>query len=282
MNAVNVAQNISKQVLPVWARNQLRHLIAKATSVMPEYRFSFPDASDDSHESPFPFVVDRDNPLERLGERYLPSKRRHNYLLYYWMHFRDIRLEVKSVLEIGIQTDRSLRMWEEFFPNAMIYGIDIDSKCKEFEGGRRKILIGDQGDYDFLHQVTQQYEAFDIIIDDGSHHVRHQLKSFDFLFPKMSDHGIYVIEDTGGCVGDYGLRTVNSLKTIIDKIMYWPDGVDAKHWPYVSHFPDKASWVAKNAIGIAFYRWIVFVMRGRNPQDNPFLIATTPSQECAK
>ena len=90
----------------------------------------------------------------------------------------------------------------------------------------------------------------------------------------MSDHGIYVIEDTGGCVGDYGLRTVNSLKTIIDRIMYWPDGFDARNWPYLSHFPDEASWIAKNAIGIAFYRWIVFVMRGRNPQDNPFLIAT--------
>ena len=209
---------------------------------------------------------------EKLGEKYLPSKRGQNYLVYYWMHFRDIRLDVKSVLEIGVQTDRSIRMWEEFFPNAMIYGIDIDPKCKEFEGGRRKILIGDQSDSDFLHNVLSQVsEPFDIIIDDGSHCVTHQLKSFDFLFPHLSDHGIYVIEDTGGCVGDYDLKTVNALKTIIDHIMYWPDGFAPGDWPFLSSFPDETKWITRNVIGIAFYRWIVFAMRGRNPQDNPFL-----------
>ncbi len=133
-------------------------------------------------------------------------------------------------------------------------------------------MIGDQSDYNFLHQVIQQSsEAFDIVIDDGSHRIAHQLKSFDFLFPKMSDHGIYVIEDTGGCVGDYDLRTVNSLKTIIDNIMYWPYGLEPRNWSHLSSFPNETSWIAKNVIGIAFYRWIVFVMRGRNPQDNPFL-----------
>ena len=272
MNLMNIVRNFAKQVLPDWAKNFLLRLISKAQSLMPAYKFLFPGALDNSHKSLFPFVVNRDNLLEKLGEKYLPTKRMHNYLTYYWMHFRDIRLEVKSVLEIGIQTDRSIRMWEEFFPNALIYGIDIDPKCKQFEGGRRKILIGDQSNYDFLHQVTQQSrEAFDIVIDDGSHHIRHQLMSFDFLFPKMSDHGIYVIEDAGGCVGDYGLRTIKSMKTIVDNIMYWPNGFEPKNWPHLSNFPSEASWSDKNIIGIAFYRWIVFVMRGRNPQDNPFL-----------
>ena len=62
----------------------------------------------------------------------------------------------------------------------------------------------------------------------------HQLKTFDFLFPKMSDHGISVIEGTGGCVGDYDLRTVNTLKTVIDKIMYWPEGFPPKDWDHLS------------------------------------------------
>ncbi|NNE37607.1 MAG: hypothetical protein HKN08_04815 [Gammaproteobacteria bacterium] len=239
---------------------------------MPLYKFSFPSSSETSNESRYSFFVDRDNLLEKLAEKYMPSKRTHNYLIYYWMHFRDIRLEVKSVLEIGVQTDRSIRMWEEFFPNAIIYGIDIDPECKQFEGGRRKIMIGDQSDYNFLHDVTQQSsETFDIVIDDGSHQIEHQLKTVDFLLPKISTHGIYVIEDTGGCVGDYELRTVNSLKTIIDNIMYWPDGFDPGNWAHLSNFPDETSWAAKNVIGIAFYRWIVFIMRGRNPQDNPFL-----------
>ncbi len=126
---MNIAKIFAKHVLPAWAQNFLRRLRSPKI-LMPIYKLSFPGASNNSQKSPFPFVIIRDNLLEKLGEKYLPSKRMHNYLIYYWMHFRDIRLEVKSVLEIGIQTDRSIRMWEEFFPNAIIYGIDIDPKCK--------------------------------------------------------------------------------------------------------------------------------------------------------
>lgn len=232
----------------------------------------FIDAQASSRQSAFPFVVSRDNPLEQLGAKYMPSKRDHNYLLYYWMHCRDIRLAVQNVLEIGVQTDRSIRMWEEFFPNATIYGVDIDPRCRRFEGGRRRILIGDQGDVTFLRRVIEEPgQAFDVIIDDGSHRVDHQLKTFEVLFPALSDHGIYVIEDTGGSVGDFELTVVNSLKPLVDSIMHWPDGFDPGSWPHLTEFGAEAKWSDRNVIGIAFYRWIVFVMRGRNPQDNPFL-----------
>ena len=71
--------------------------------------------------------------------------------------------------------------------------------------------------------------------------------------------------------GDYSLTTVNALKTLIDKIMYWPEGFEPKNCDHLSEFPDGTSWIARNIIGIAFYPWIAFIMRGRNPQDNPFL-----------
>jgi hypothetical protein len=135
-------------------------------------------------ESPFDFAVSRANILEELGEKYKPTKRLHDYLVYYWLHFRDIRLNVRRVLEIGIQTDRSMRMWEEFFPNAMIFGLDIDPQCKQFEGSRRRVFIGDQSDETLLRSVVDEAGgSLDIIIDDGSHHVEHQLKTFNVLFP---------------------------------------------------------------------------------------------------
>jgi len=272
MNSMKMARSLIRQILPARMKRLLSRFIAKCQALFLRYKFSFPGASTRSQRSPYPFISNKDNFLEKLGEKYLPTKRLHNYLIYYWMHLRDIRMDVKSVLEIGIQTDHSIRMWEEFFPNAIIHGIDIDPACKQFEGDRRRIFVGDQGDYAFLRQVTESAaRPFDIIIDDGSHLVSHQLRSFDYLFATMSDHGIYVIEDTGGCVGDYDLRTVNSLKALIDEIMYWPKGYDPPNWPHLSRFPDKAGWPAKNVVGIAFYRWIVFVMRGRNPEDNPFL-----------
>lgn len=266
---MGVVRRLAKHVVPNPVQRALRGLIVRVRATRPAYRLSFPTAPDQARKSAFPFLVNSENLLESLGDKYAPSKRSHNYLVYYWMHFRDIRLDVRRVLEIGVGTGRSLRMWEEFFPNAMIHGIDIDPACRALEGGRRRISIGDQRDPRFLEQViTQASEAFDIVIDDGSHRPEDQLRSFDLLFPAMSDHGIYAIEDTG--MGD-GLRTVNSLKPIVDHVMYWPGGYAPKDWPYLSALPEDAGWLARHAVGIAFYRWIVFVMRGRNPQDNPFL-----------
>ena len=56
---------------------------------------------------------------------------------------------MRSVLQIGVPTDRSVRMWEEFFPNAIIYGMDIDPTCKQFEGGPVRIVVENQGDKTF-------------------------------------------------------------------------------------------------------------------------------------
>jgi hypothetical protein len=240
----------------------------------PPYHVTFAPAPPRLRPSPYSFMVDaRHDVLSQLGAKYLPSKRNHNYLPYYWLHFRDVRHDVRHMLEIGLQTDHSIRMWEEFFPAAIIYGIDIDAECKHFAGGRRRIFIGDQSDPLFLRSVVDEIGApLDIVIDDGSHLPAHQLATFEYLYPAMADHGIYVIEDTGGCVGDTGLHVINTLKTLVDRVNYWPTDYPGERWRYLAKLPDKAGWAAKHTIGVAFYAWMVVVMRGRNPEDNPFFL----------
>lgn len=251
-------------------RRRLRR-IAKA--FVPAPKLAFPERFRRDAPSPYAFPVDADNPLEELGRKYAPSKRNHNYLPLYWMHFRDIRSHVRSVCEIGLQSDRSLRMWEEFFPNARIYGIDVDPSNRAFEGGRRRVFIGDQGDVRFLEAFLSEVEGeaggLDIVIDDASHKMRHQLGTFNVLFPALRRHGMYVVEDTGGVAGSE--KTVARLKELVDSIMYWPPDWDPGDWPRLSSLPPPARWADRHTIGIAFYRWIVFVMRGRNPGDNPYL-----------
>lgn len=239
----------------------------------PTYReFNFPVKDQPSPPSPYPFFVDPNNVLEELGRKYKPTKRLHNYLPYYWMHFRDIRHQVKKVCEIGLQNDFSIKMWEEFFPNATIYGIDIDPNCKKFEGDRRQVFIGDQSDKTFLNNFVDEIGGgLDIVIDDGSHIVQHQLDSFEILFPAMSRHGIYAMEDTGGPVGDYENFTVNSLQKLAENVLYWPEGYRPEDWSYLSSFPESANWADRNVVGVAVYRWLAFVFRGCNPGDNQYL-----------
>lgn len=221
--------------------------------------------------SPWPHWIESPNPLSELGEKWRPTKRVHNYLPYYWLHFRDIRHSVRNVIEIGVETERSVRMWEEFFPNATIHGIDINPGCAAYSSGRVKIHVGSQADEAFLERcVSSMSGGIDIVIDDGSHRPDHQIASFNFLFPRLSSHGIYVIEDTGACVDDVALRTVNRLKTLIDRIFYWPDD-PSTHWTSLAEFPESSTWLDRHVTGIAFYRWMVFVMRGNNPGDNPHL-----------
>jgi hypothetical protein len=242
---------------------------ARAARRVPRLRF--PEAFRGDAKSPHGFPIDLDNPLEALGRKYEPTKREHNYLPFYWMHLRDIREKVRNVCELGVQSDRSIRMWEEFFPGATIYGVDIDPAVRRFEGGRRRIRIGDQSDRGFLKGLVDEVEGgLDIVIDDASHRMRHQLISFDALFPALTSHGVYVVEDTGGVSNSQ--PTVDRLKELVDSIMHWPKDWEPEDWPQLTSLPDDAGWAARHTIGIAFYRWIVFVYRGHNPGDNPHLL----------
>lgn len=266
-------KDFARDRLTIERRQALRQRLGALQGYAPRHKFSFDGAPAKASPSPYDFMVAPDDPLSELGRKFQPSKVIANYLPYYWMHFRDIRESVKNVLEIGVQTDGSIRMWEEFFPNATITGIDILPECADFAGGRRRIAIGSQSDPSFLRRVVDDTDGpFDIVIDDGSHHSKDQIASFEFLYPRLSEHGIYVIEDTGLAYGDYSGQAVKSLKDLVDSVMYWPSGLEASHWRDADSLEGRADWKAQNTVGIAFYRWIAFVMRGRNPQDNPFVL----------
>jgi hypothetical protein len=123
------------------------------------------------------------------------SSLHHGYTKYYDYYFSNICNNVKNVLEIGVFNGSSVKMWEEYFKNATIHGLDINPQCKKIENNRTKIHIGDQSDISFLKNICNE-EKYDIIIDDGSHLSEHQIKTFEFLFDYVIDGGIYIIEDT--------------------------------------------------------------------------------------
>jgi hypothetical protein len=215
----------------------------------------------------------KENLLDALGQKYRASKLSHNYFQHYWTHFQSVREGVKKVCEIGVESGASLRIWKDFFPNAEIHGIDINPKCLEQEEERIQIHIGSQADEAFLDSFVHKTGGeFDIVIDDGSHLPAHQIFSFNYFFPRLTTHGIYVVEDTGGCVGDFSNEVAKAIFDLIDSINYWPEGFATSDWGYLNAFSPETSWQHRNTVGMAYYRWLIFIFRGRNPEDNPYLI----------
>jgi hypothetical protein len=140
------------------------------------------------------------NLLQEIGLRCGTDKSSHTYkgktyLDVYNRYFNEIRNEVKVFVEIGVLNGKSLKMWEEYFPNAIIYGVDINPNCKQFETDRIKILIGDQNDDYFLNELKTQLPEIDILLDDGSHITRHQINTFNYLNQNIKKNGYYIIED---------------------------------------------------------------------------------------
>lgn len=122
----------------------------------------------------------------------------HRYDLIYPHFLSHLQNEEIKMLEIGLgtysdDTGFSRNMWKEFFPQSKIYVMDIHY---EFEDEIGLVIQGDQSNLQDLEKVSNLSGELDFIIDDGSHHPEHQIKSFDYLFNKnLKSGGLYIIED---------------------------------------------------------------------------------------
>lgn len=120
----------------------------------------------------------------------------HGYTIYYEHYFGKLRQEPIRLLEIGVLDGKSLATWADFYSRASIFGLDIDPACRRFEAERTRIFTGSQADPVLLAEICAAVpDGFDIIIDDGSHYVRHMIASFGGLFDHLKPGGTYVIED---------------------------------------------------------------------------------------
>ena len=123
-------------------------------------------------------------------------KAAHDYLRHYDYLFAQFRQDKFSLVEFGCAEGASLRTWEQYFPNAEIYGVDLDENAKRHETDRIHIVIGDatsQETHDLLKAETGG-SAF-IILDDASHAWGDQRRSFELFWDILSPEGFYIVED---------------------------------------------------------------------------------------
>jgi len=140
-------------------------------------------------------MAESSNRIQELGVKYGTDKiTHHQYHLCYETFLKPLYEKSGAILEIGINEGASLNMWQELFPNAFIYGMDID---KTYEGVRHKIFQGDQSRVDHLERLKMNFQHIPLwfINDDGSHVPAHQILTFNVLFPTLEEGGVYIIED---------------------------------------------------------------------------------------
>ena len=130
------------------------------------------------------------SPLTMLADKYETHKgashshRSHQYAIIYERLFSGFTASVAQVLEIGIGT--SLHMWAEYFPNAVIHG--LDRRASNIAGSR---IVTHRGN------AIESFDPgvqFDLIVDDASHVSSEQRKAFEAHGKHVKPGGYYVIE----------------------------------------------------------------------------------------
>jgi hypothetical protein len=153
---------------------------------------------------------------------------------YFWVyekHFAHLRDKEFKMLEIGVLNGGSLEMWRNYFPKAKIVGIDINPDCRDHEQVDKNIFvrIGDQSNEEFLQSLIDEFGEFDLILDDGSHHVDHVNRTFQYLYPNLKDGGIYSIEDTHAAYWSSHGGSINAPESINNVAKDMIDSINADH-----------------------------------------------------
>lgn len=127
----------------------------------------------------------------------------HGYTpMYEWLT-ADLRDEPIVLLEIGVFSGDSLRMWAEWFrhPDTRIVGVDVDEVGVRRRGGlqyddrRIEVYIADQSDAHAMWSIVATVGRPHVVIDDGGHRSREQLATLSLLWDVLQPGGIYAIED---------------------------------------------------------------------------------------
>lgn len=192
----------------------------------------------------------------------------NHYFEIYEKHFNQFKNSDKqiTVLEIGVLNGGSLQLWKEYFgKNSTIYGIDIHPDCYQYQDSKNNIYIriGSQADPNFLKKLLEEIKQFDIIIDDGSHRMKHQIESFKYLWSSVKEGGIYLVEDTHSSYWNYFGGGRSRSGTFIQ---YTHRIIDSLHAWYSEQRSFKPDEFTKTVNSITYYDSIVVFEKKKRTQ----------------
>lgn len=183
----------------------------------------------------------------------------------YERHFRRFVGQPITFLEIGTGEGGSSQMWKYYFgPRARIVSIDI-RPVKHIEEEQILIRTGDQSDERFLSAIIDEFGPPDIVCDDGSHMMEHINATFDYVFPRIRETGVYLVEDLDGAYWPErggGFKTPSSF---VERAKQLVDNMNAGYTR-----GEVEPGIAKSVTSISFYPMVVVFEK--SPYENRLMV----------
>ena len=168
----------------------------------------------------------------------------HSYLETYEKLMKDKCLTSKNILEIGVQYGGSMKLWNDYFVNANIYGIDI-SQAPIFLNEYKRINCLKMNAYsqDSIDYFSKQNIVFDFILDDGLHTLDSMIYFIKNYLQLLDTEGILIVEDV------QDINWCDTFKTLVPN-GYTYEIIDLRHiknrWDDILFVIKKNKIIAEN------------------------------------
>ena len=131
----------------------------------------------------------------------LNQQQGHGYSIYYEKKLAAYKNKNLNILEIGSYAGASAAAFTKYLPKSKIYCFDVNISNFKYKSEKIDVYGVDVNNkkkvVKTLNKIfsEQNFNQFDLIIDDGSHNLSDILISLKFFFKYVKNNGIYIIED---------------------------------------------------------------------------------------
>ena len=125
----------------------------------------------------------------------------HGYSIYYEKKLETYKNENLNILEIGSYAGASAAAFTKYLPKSKVYCFDVNISNFKYKSKNINVYGIDINNQKKVIKtlnkifLEQNFNQFDLIIDDGSHNLSDILMSLKIFFKYVKNKGLYIIED---------------------------------------------------------------------------------------
>jgi hypothetical protein len=186
-----------------------------------------------------------------LFEHFGSLKKDHSYESSLHENLKDIKNDNLDILEVGSAKGDGIASFYFYFPNSNLIAADNNPFRNRYKSSRIRNIYLDISSKKILSNFSKFLnKKFDLIIEDCSHQLIHQILCFSENFKNLKKGGIYIVEDLNFPEVHTMYNPTNelmNLKKILLKIQNKEDILS----DYLSN--DEISYLKDNIEDIKFY-----------------------------